>query len=51
MDSTLTFLFIAILPFFLYFYVRARLGKSILRDLRGPESKSFWLGTTSKLVF
>jgi hypothetical protein len=52
MDSTtLTFLFIAIIPFVLYFYACARLGKSILCDLRGPESKSFWLGTTCKLVF
>ncbi|KAN0138914.1 cytochrome P450 [Lactarius tabidus] len=52
MDSTtLTFLFIAILPFFLYFYARTRLGKSILRDLRGPESKSFWLGNQPEYVY
>lgn len=47
MDSTtLTLIvFTGILSLFLFFLARAFRGKSILNDLRGPESWSFWLGT------
>ena len=40
-------IFLSSLPFVLFlgiFLFHMRRGKSILHDLRGPESKSFWLG-------
>jgi hypothetical protein len=47
-------MFLVIVPLGLLlgiFLFRPRRGKSILHDLRGPPSKSFWLGTVSRFKY
>lgn len=51
-STTLTLIvFTGILSSFLFFLARAFRGKSILNDLRGPESWSFGLGTDFPIYF
>ncbi|KAI0306241.1 cytochrome P450 [Multifurca ochricompacta] len=50
-SASLLFLSTLISSLLLWVFALSRRGKSILHDLRGPESKSFWLGNQPEYMF